>query len=79
MGIQIDLLKMPVCNSFRPKIFYSQLCYEVDVNPFIERKYQISSEIGLSFLVDTNFNRQYSLKEQSTKATFANTMGNVNN
>ena len=32
MTIHTDLLQMPVCNSFKAKIFYDQLCYEVDVN-----------------------------------------------
>ena len=29
-------LTVPICKSFRPKIFYDQLCYEVDVNKYLE-------------------------------------------
>ena len=62
MGRQSDLFKIPVCNSFRTKIFYNQLCYEVDVNEIFKKDSFTSEELelGLSFLVDTNYNRQYS-------------------
>ena len=70
MGMHTELFKMPVCNSFRPKIFYNQLCYEVDVNQIIEKDYFSTNELqlGLSILVDTNFNRQYSLKDRKSKS-----------
>ena len=32
MGVKIDQIDVPVCNSFRPKIIRDQLCYTVDLN-----------------------------------------------
>ena len=29
-------LTLPICKSFTPKIFYDQLCYEVDVNKYLD-------------------------------------------
>ena len=68
MGMKTDLFSVPVCNSFKAKIFYNQLCYEVDVNnvlrddPFTWKELNL----GLSLLVDTNFNRHYSTPVKST-------------
>ena len=77
MGRQSDLFKIPVCNSFKAKIFYDQLCYEVDVNEMFKRESftPTNLKLGLSFLVDTNFNRQYSLKERINKASINETIG----
>ena len=63
LGREAVFWKFPVCNSFKAKIFYDQLCYEVDVNDILERESFTYHELklGLSLLVDTNFNRQYSL------------------
>ena len=54
--------RIPVCNSFRPKIYYNQLCYEININRF-KNKHLFNEQnlkLGLSMLVDTNFNKQYS-------------------
>ena len=77
MTLQTELLKMPVCNSFKAKIFYDQLCYEVDVNDFVENESLSSAQVdlGLSFLVDTNFARQYSLDGSKKKETVSKTLG----
>ena len=55
----------PICKSFKPKIFYDQLCYEVDVNKYLEQSENRRNDvkIGLSFLIDTNENRQYKKRE----------------
>ena len=39
MGVKIDQIDVPVCNSFRPKIIRDQLCYTVDLNK-IKQKFQ---------------------------------------
>ena len=39
MGIKIDQIDVPVCASFRPKIIMDQLCYTVDPNKGVVRKY----------------------------------------
>ena len=80
MGKQTDLFKMPVCNSFKAKIFYNQLCYEVDSNKFIDensRYIDKELELGLSLLVDTNFNRHYSLRKRINKASVNETLGKL--
>ena len=52
---------VPICKSFTPKIFYDQLCYEVDVNKYLKQSVNKRNDvrIGLSLLLDTNENRQY--------------------
>ena len=66
-----------MCNNFQAKIFYDQLCYEIDVNKFVGRDHFSAKELklGLTLLVDTNFNRQYSLKEKKTTSTLHDTIG----
>ena len=57
-----DPFTMPVCNSFTPKIMYDQLCYEVDVNKYLEKSINKKDDmrLGLTLLIDTNKNRQLS-------------------
>ena len=81
MGRHSILFKIPVCNSFKAKIFYNQLCYEVDVKDIFKKNHFTSTEleIGLSFLVDTNFNRQYSMERATNDRTTSNeTIGEGN-
>ena len=51
----------PICKSFTPKIFYDQLCYEVDLNKYLKQSLNKRGDvrIGLSLIIDTNENRQY--------------------
>ena len=59
MGIKIEGLDVPVCNSFQARILYDQLCYEVDLNKF-SHKENLDRELklGLNFLMDYNEDRQ---------------------
>ena len=77
MGMKTDLFSVPVCNSFKAKIFYNQLCYEVDVKDIFKKNHFTSTELelGLSFLVDTNFNRQYSMERTADRTTLNETIG----
>ena len=56
---------LPICKSFTPKIFYDQLCYEVDVNKYLQqsRNRKDAVRIGLSLLIDTNENRQFTKRK----------------
>ena len=56
---------VPICKSFAPKIFYDQLCYEVDVNQYLKQSENKRNDVrvGLSLLIDTNQNRQYKKKK----------------
>ena len=61
LGIKNNQFSVPVCNSFRPKVLNDQLCYEVDVNDFIEKSFlQKELKIGLMFMIDHNEDRQVS-------------------
>ena len=61
MGERIDQFNVPVCNSFQANIINDQLCYEVDLNRFLDKdndnvKKQLKS--GLAFIMDYNEDRQ---------------------
>ena len=63
MGTKMDGFQAPVCNSFRPKIFEGQLCYEVD--PDIYRSnISDNSILGLSLLISFNEDRQYTIRKR---------------
>ena len=70
MGQQTDLFKIPVCASFQPRILYDQLCYQVDVEELYPRHKMTASnlKLGLSLMLDTNYNRQHSLQGNRGKA-----------
>ena len=45
MGVKIDQIDVPVCNSFRPKIKGDQLCYTVDPNKVVVQKINLLENI----------------------------------
>ena len=55
MGVKIDLMETPVCNSFKAKIVRDQLCYTVDPNKFMK-----SSELSLALFISYNEDRHWS-------------------
>ena len=57
--METSKFNLPVCDSFEAKYLNDQLCYEVDVNKFKNKKFrQHDLRLGFSFLVDTNPARQ---------------------
>ena len=61
MGIKIDQFDVPVCNSFKARILNDQLCYELDVNKFIDKAdMEGVNRIGLTMILDYNEERQIS-------------------
>ena len=69
MGVNIEHFSIPVCNSFKPKFFNDKLCYEVDPNKF-DKSNDINLErLGITFLVDTNEDRQFT-SVHSTNSDF---------
>ena len=61
MGVNVEIFYFPVCNSFKAKILYDQLCYEIDLNDFKETFTDNSlRKIGFTILVDKNEDRYYS-------------------
>ena len=68
MGDKIDEFDVPVCNSFKAKILYDQLCYEVDLNVILKNYSQKGDmkdtmKLGLTLLVDYNEDRQDEIKD----------------
>ena len=62
MGVEIDSFDVPVCNSFKAKIFKDQLCYQVDLNKF-KSKVDLFEKVSFSLFIDYNEDRQLSLDE----------------
>ena len=63
MGTKMDGFQAPVCNSFRPKIFEGQLCYEVDPDIY-RNNISDNSILGLSLLISFNEDRQYTIRKR---------------
>ena len=59
MGVEIDQFNFPVCNSFKEKVLNDQLCYEVDLNRFVNvNTIDRDLELGFTFIMDYNEDRQ---------------------
>ena len=69
MGVKIDQLDVPVCNSFRPKIIRDQLCYTVDPNEY-KHKIDIKGELSLSLFIHYNEDRQMEYTDSSLDDNF---------
>ena len=68
MGVKIDQFAVPVCNSFQAKIMNVQLCYEIDLNRFSEKSNTKNElELGFTFLMDYNEDRQVALNRNISK------------
>ena len=69
MGVKIDLFEIPVCNSFKATVLNDQLCYEVDLNTFSSKeKVDQELELGFSFLMDYNEDRQVTFDQNFSNA-----------
>jgi len=72
MGVKIDQFDVPVCNSFQAKLMNDQLCYEVDLNTFSNKKnFEKELEIGLNFLIDYNEDRQMTFEQNKRRKNLA--------
>ena len=58
MGIKVDKIDVPVCNSFKAKILNDQLCYEVDPDRFRTGN-KNEMNLGLALLIDYNEDRNF--------------------
>ena len=68
MGVKIDQFDVPVCNSFQAKTLNDQLCYEVDLNNFVNKEgIDRKLRTGFYFLMDFNEDRQVNSLELSKK------------
>ena len=68
LGIKIKEFNVPVCNSFVPKIFHDQICYQIDLEIYRDNL-NIETQLrkGLVFIMDYNEDRQVS--DYNNKAT----------
>ena len=60
MGVNIAHFDFPVCNSFKRRILNNQLCYQVDINSYIETNQMNVEDVlksGFIFLMDYNEDR----------------------
>ena len=62
MGVKIDQIDVPVCNSFRPKIRKDQLCYTVDLNE-MKRNTGLKTKVFFTFFFDFNEDREFSVAQ----------------
>ena len=71
MGIKLDQIEIPVCNSFQKKIVRDQLCYSVDLHQ-IMTKNKFREKVFFSFFIDFNEDRSImtNKKENSTDNVF---------
>ena len=70
MGVQTDIFSDPVCNSFQAKILNNQLCYEVDLNMFVEKdNIDRYLKVGFNFLMDYNEDRQVTFNKDKFEAS----------
>ena len=55
VGEKVDNFSVPVCTSFKKTILDGELCYQIDVNSFIQADTLTTvQKAGLSILVDVN-------------------------
>ena len=68
LGTFLKHLDQPVCNIFQKKIIKDQLCYEANLNFSLNKNgFSEENNIGLSFMVDTNKDRQISFDKDLSK------------
>ena len=62
IGSKIDGFAMKVCNIFKPKLYYDQLCFETDLQKLKdEDTFMNQLELGLTLVLDYNEERQINL------------------
>ena len=72
MGVKIDQFDVPVCNAFKAKIMNDQLCYEVDLKTFSNKNnFGNELELGFTFLMDYNEDRQVTFDQNNKKTEFS--------
>ena len=86
MGVKIPKVGVPVCNSFKAKIFKDQLCYTVDPNKyrkdFNNGKPAKEEDLSLSLFLNYNEDREVSFTKEDDmqnggKHLYVGTLGSV--
>ena len=59
IGTKINEFDLPVCDIFKPKHYFDQLCYETDLQNFKDsQKLDSQLKMGLTLVLDYNEERQ---------------------
>ena len=61
IGAKVDQFDIPVCNIFKPRIYFDQYCYETDLQELKSsniKRLENQLEIGLTLVIDYNEERQ---------------------
>ena len=62
LGAKFEKFDVPVCNIFKPRIYFDQICYETDIQEFKESNnekiLENQLEMGLTLVLDYNEERQ---------------------
>ena len=74
IGIKKNDFDIPVCNIFKPKLHYDQLCYETDLQELKDsnntENLMTQLEMGLTLAIDYNQERQLlNIKERNASAS----------
>ena len=79
IGSKIDGFDMKVCNIFKPKLYYDQLCFETDLQE-LKDNLMNQLELGLTLVIDYNEERQISLNYSKNRSNSKNEFSfNLNN
>ena len=79
MGIKIDQLEVPVCNSFKPKYVFNQLCYEVDPNEYVSKALdEKGKKLGLTLIIDYNEDRQLIFNAEENQQLILDSKSSLN-
>ena len=84
MGVKLDNLDVPVCNSFKAKIFNDQLCYTVDPNKYrnvgnLEKDDDLSLALYINYNEDreASFSGNLDVKKNIGKYIHVGSLGTV--
>ena len=82
MGVKIEQIDVPICNSFRPQKIMDQLCYTVDPNKYKD-KINLKEDLSLSLLINFNEERQMAFEDSvailNDNLIIIETIGNIYN
>ena len=66
MGIKIEGFDIPVCNSFKKKVFIDALCYEIELEKF-KNGSNIKEQLQAGLVLVLDFNEDHQLHYDYTK------------
>ena len=59
IGVNVNAFDIPLCNIFKPRNYFDQLCYETDLQKMKDSKKLLKQlEMGLTLVLDYNEERQ---------------------